>query len=162
MVEQAFIISKDSELYRKYFDALAEKQKFHDLAREFFRKHDLVQSGGYYQAEYLALQLSDEQREKYSSQLKKLIDSNNMSYFKKNSPMCKEWVETVVNEVSMKVLGCNDFWYFPYIGTGRHALWNKGDVLYGYLMDSDRDKIELSESMSPIKMSEYYSAKESL
>ena len=41
MNEVAFIVVKGSNFYNAYFKAKAEKQKFHTLAREFFKKNDL-------------------------------------------------------------------------------------------------------------------------
>ena len=160
MVEQAFRVSPDAQLYRTYFAAKEEKNKFHQLARVFFEKHDLMQDNGYYQASYLAMQLTDEQREKYASQLKKLVDNNNMSYFKKNSPMYKEWQTEVVAHCDMNKLDGTWCWYFPYIGKGRYALWSDGETLYGYLADENKDELELADWMIPIKMSEYYAAME--
>lgn len=160
MVEQAFKVSPDAQLYGIYFSAKEEKNKFHQLAKAFFEKHDLMQNNGYYQTAHLALELTDEQREKYSSQLKKLIDKNNVSYFKKNSPMYKEWQTEVVSHCDMNKLDGTWFWYFPYIGKGSYALWDDGDNLYGYLSDDNKDKIELSDWMIPIKMSEYYRVRE--
>jgi len=160
MVEQAFRVAKDSPLYKEYFEAHAEKQKFHDLAKLFFEAHDLMQNMGYYQTAYLALQLTDEQREKYSTQLKKLIDNNNMSYFKKNCPMSREWWETVVSKVDLDTMDKLWCWYWPYINKGQYSLWNYKDQLYGYLKDDHKDKLELSDYMEPIKMSEYYAIME--
>lgn len=160
MVEQAFKVARDCTLYREYFEAWAEKQKFHTLARVFFEKHDLMQDQGYYQTAYLAMQLTDEQRETYSSQLKKLVDKNNMSYFKKNSPMCREWWETVASKVDLDTMDKLWCWYWPYINKGRFALWHYKDELYGYLCDEHKDKIDLSSYMEPIKMSEYYAIQE--
>lgn len=161
MVEKAFKVSPDAKLYHTYFSAKEEKNKFHQLARAFFEKHDLIQNKGYYQTVYLAVELTDEQREKYSSQLKKLIDRNNMSYFKKNSPMDKEWQTEVVAHCDMNKLDGTWLWYFPYIGKGSYALWDDGyDNLYGYLSDENKDNLELSDWMIPIKMSEYYNALE--
>jgi hypothetical protein len=163
MVEQAFIVDKDSKLYTEYFEAYAEKQKMHDLARVFFEKHSLLNDHlGYRMIENLALQLTPEQEEKYKAQLKVAEDANGMRYFKKASPMCKEWRETVSSKVDFNIMDKLWCWYWPYIGQGSYALWNSGDALYGYLSDKYKDKIELSDYMKPIKMSEYYFAKESL
>ena len=77
MVEQAFIVDKDSKLYKEYFEAQAEKQKMHDLARMFFEKHDLLNDHlGYRMIENLALQLTPEQEEKYKTQLKVIEDAD--------------------------------------------------------------------------------------
>lgn len=158
MVEQAFKVFKGSKLYTEYFEAQAEKQKMHDLARVFFEKHDLLNEGlGYRMTESLIMQLTPEQREKYAPQLKKLVDSNEMCYFKKASPMYKEWYETVSSKVDMNIIDQLWCWYWPYINKGRYALWHQNDELYGYLSDEHKDKIELSDYMEPIKMSEYYS-----
>ena len=54
-----------AELYNEYFEAWAEKQKMHDLARVFFEKHDLLNDGlSYCMIESLAIQLTPEQEEK--------------------------------------------------------------------------------------------------
>ena len=68
MVEVAFQVVYESSLYNKYFQAMAEKQKFHEAAKSFFEKHGLLDNLGYYQEEYLALQLTDEQRERFADQ----------------------------------------------------------------------------------------------
>jgi hypothetical protein len=161
MVEQAFIVEKDSELYIKYFEAHNEKQNMHDLAREFFKKHDLLNDGlGYRMIEQLAMQLTPEQKEKYKTQLKKLEDVDGMCYFKKASPMYREWHETVTSKVDFNTIDQLWCWYWPYIGQGSYALWHSGDTLYGYLSDKHKEKIDLADYMEPIKMSEYYIAKE--
>ena len=83
MVEQAFRVAKDSRLYKEYFEAQAEKQKMHDLARAFFKKHDLINDGlGYRMIATLAMQLTPEQEEKYKTQLKVTKDTDGMRYFK--------------------------------------------------------------------------------
>ena len=160
MVEVAFQVVYESSLYNKYFQAMAEKQKFHEAARQFFKKHGLLDNIGYYQEEYLALQLTDEQREKFADQLKKLVDTNNVSYFKRNSAMYKEWTADVVSKVDMKVLRQMEWWYFPYIGNGRYSLWDHKGVIYGYLEDEDKSAIQLTDDMIQISMSEYYKVKE--
>ena len=161
MIEQAFIVDKDSKLYKEYFESYAEKQKMHDLARVFFEKHYLLNDHlGYRMIENLALQLTPEQEEKYKTQLKVTEDANGMRYFKKASPMNKEWHEMVTSKVDFNIIEQLWCWYWPYIGQGSYALWHSGDTLYGYLSDKHKEKIELAEYMTPIKMSEYYLAKE--
>lgn len=161
MVEQAFKVTPGSKLYNEYFEAHAEKQKMHDFARVFFEKHDLLNDHlGYRMTEALIMQLTPEQREKYATQLKKLIDKDEMCYFKKSSPMYQEWLRDVASKVDFNVMEQLWCWYWPYIGQGSYALWHSGDILYGYLSDKHKEKIELAEYMTPIKMSEYYLAKE--
>lgn len=163
MVEKAFKVSNDSLLYNIYFLAQEEKNKFHQLARAFFEKHELADDGvntGYYMTENLCMQLSEEDRERFTPQLKKLVDKNGMCYFKKTSKMNKAWKADVVSKCDMNRLDGTWFWYFPYIGKGSYALWNDGETLYGYLSDENKDDIELPDWMIPIKMSEYYRARE--
>lgn len=161
MVEQAFIVEKGSCLYEWYFEAHSEKQKMHDLARVFFEKHDLLNDNlGYRMIAALALQLTPEQEEKYKTQLKVTKDADGMRYFKRTSPMHKEWCETVSDKIDFNIIDKLWCWYWPYIGQGSYALWHSGDTLYGYLSDKHKEKIDLAEYMKPIKMSEYYLAKE--
>ena len=162
MIEQAFRVSKDSKLYDDYFKTQAEKQKMHNLARVFFEKHDLLNDGlSYCLREDLVMQLTPEQFRKYEKQLKKLVDKDEMYYFKKASPMYKEWQATVVSNVDMKIIDQLYFWYLPYIGKGQCALWHNNNKLYGYLSDYSKEKLDLPDWMEPIKMSEYYIAFES-
>ena len=161
MIEQAFHVAKGSRLYEEYFESLAEKQKMHDLARVFFDRHDLLNDGlGYRMIEGLAMQLTPEQHELYATQLKKLIDKDGMCYFKKASPMYQEWLREVSSKVDFNIIEQLWCWYWPYINKGRYALWHDNDELYGYLSDEHKDKIELSDYMEPIKMSEYYAIME--
>lgn len=161
MTEIAFKVNKDSKFYRQYFDAKAEKQKLHDYAREFFAKHDLISASEYYQSEFLALQLTDEQKNRFKEQIKKGEDNNGMTRFKKKSAMQKEWTDNVISKVNMEVAHACRTWYWSYIMSGEYSLWDKDGEIYGYLMDKSKDRIELSNDLIPIKMSEYYTVKES-
>lgn len=157
MVEQAFRVDKGSKLYNEYFETQTEKQKMHDLARVFFEKHDLLNDGlGYRMIAPLAMQLTREQKEKYKAQLKVNEDTNGMCYFKKASPMYKEWRETVASKVDFNIIDQLWCWYWPYINKGSYALWHHGEELYGYLRDEHREKLDLPEYFEPIKMSTYY------
>lgn len=163
MVEQAFRVTKGSKLYNEYFETHAEKQKMHNLARVFFEKHDLLNEGlSYCLREGLVMQLTNEQREKYASQLKKQTDVNNMCYFKKASPMYKEWAASVVSSVDMKIIDQMYFWHWPYINQGQYTLWHHDEELYGFLSDYHKEKLELPDYMEPLKMSEYYAIKEQI
>lgn len=82
MKEIAFVIKRDSEFYNKYFKVKEEQQHFHDLARVFFEKYDLLDNAEYYQAEFLGLKLTAEQKQRFADQLKKHDDKNGMSIFK--------------------------------------------------------------------------------
>ena len=84
MKEIAFVVKPNSEFYNKYFKAKEEKQHFHELARKFFEKNDLLDSGEYYQTRFLGLKLNTEQKKRFAEQLKKYDDENGMSIFKKD------------------------------------------------------------------------------
>lgn len=162
MVEVTFKVNKDSDFYKQYFASKKEKQKFHDYAREFFLKYDLIDSSNYYLAEFLGMQLTSEQKKRFEGQIKKYDDYNGMTLFKKRSAMQKEWTDNVVNKVDMSVLNSCRFWYFPYISSGSYNLWDKDGEVYGHLTDKYKEEIKLSDDMIPIKMSEYYAVFESL
>ena len=165
MVEQAFKVAPTAPLYQIYFLGEAEKNQFHALARAFFAKHGFSTEGpytGYYMTETLCMQLSPEDRDKYATQLRKLVDKNEICYFKKNAKLNKAWQEEVVALCDMKKLDGTWFWYFPYIGKGKYALWNDGNTLYGYLMDEDKETLSLADWMIPMKMSEYYAVQEAI
>lgn len=162
MKEIAFKVNSDSEFYNKYFKAKEEKQHFHDLARVFFEKYDLLDSGEYYQAKFLGLKLNAEQKQKFAGQLKMHDDENGISIFKKKSSMQKSWNEDVTSKVDFDIIDEMKFWYLPFINHGSYNLWDYNGVIYGYLKDSYKEEVLLDEYMTEIKMSEYYSMIESL
>ena len=162
MAEIAFTVNLDSEFYNTYFKAKEERQRFHDLARAFFEKRDLVDSRVYYQTNFLGLELNDEQKKRFDGQLKKYDDENGMSIFKKRSAMQKAWNEEVTDLVNFEIIDGCKFWYFGIINRGSYNLWDNDGNIYGYLSDNYKDIIYLPDYMTEIKMSEYYSVIESL
>ena len=52
MKEIAFTVNKESQFYKDYFLAKEERQKFHELAKTFFKKHNLFEPKKYYQTEF--------------------------------------------------------------------------------------------------------------
>lgn len=161
MKEMAFIVKHDSELYNKYFDAKEEKQRFHDLARAFFEKYNLLDSARYYQAEFLGLELNDEQKQRFEGQLRKNDNKDGMSIFKKNSIMQKSWNEEVTSNIDFDIINKISFWYLDFIHYGNYNLWDYDGNIYGYLKDNMDGNINLADYMTEIKMSEYYSVIES-
>ena len=163
MTEIAFKVAKGTDFYTQFFEARAEKQRFHDLAREFFKRHDLMDGPcNYYQSKILAIEMDDAQKLRFSNQICKACDKNNMTFFKKKSPMQQAWMQEVIEKIDMNLLDRQRLWYWPYIGCGEYALWCFGDEIYGLLMDRNQQKINLADWMLPIKMSEYYAAAEEL
>ena len=158
MKEVAFTVNKESQFYKNYFLAKEERQKFHELAKAFFKKHDLFEPKKYYQTEFLGLELTAEQKALYADQIKKNDDENGMTRFKKRSPMQKSWEEDVVSKVDFDVIKKLNFWWFEFIAHGSYSLWDHDGVIYGYLKDRYKEEIKLADYMTEIKMSEYYMA----
>lgn len=156
MVEVAFKVVKGSKFYNDYFNAKEERQKFHDLAREFFNRNGFLEKGSYIQSERLHIELTDEEQEKYSSQLMKYYDNYGMCVFKKKSKIQKKWEEEVYNKVDHSKIEKIKFWWLVYISVGSYALWDYEREIYGYLKNNNKDSIKLSDDMEEIKMSEYY------
>ena len=156
MVEVVFKVVKESKLYNDYFLCKEEKQKFHDLAREFFKRNGFLEKGSYIQSERLHIELTDEEQEKYSSQLMKYYDNYGMCVFKKKSKIQKKWEEEVYNKVDHSKIEKIKFWWLVYISVGSYALWDYEGDIYGCLKDKSKDSIKLSDDMEEIKMSEYY------
>ena len=163
MVEVTFRVAKDSTFYTQFFNAQAEKQRFHDLARKFFKRYDLMDGPcKYYQNKILAIEMNDAQKLRFYSQICKACDKNNMTFFKKRSSMQQAWMQEVIEKVDMNLLDRQSLWYWPYIGCGEYALWCSGDEIYGLLKDRNKKEINLADWMLPIKRSEYYAAMEEL
>lgn len=161
MKEIAFIVKRDSEFYNKYFKAKEERQYFHNLARAFFEKHDLLDDSEYYQAEFLGLKLNAEQRQRFAGQLRKNDDKNGMSIFKNKSAMQKSWNEEVTSKINFEIINKINLWYLGFLHYGSYSLWDYNKNIYGYLKDNLSDNINLADYMTEIKMSEYYSVIES-
>ena len=158
MKEIAFTVKQDSQFYKNYFSAKEERQRFHELAKAFFKKHNLFEPKRYYQTEFLGLELSAEQKALYADQIKKNDDENGMTRFKKRSAMQKSWEEDVVSKVDFDVIEKPEFWWFDFIMRGSYSLWDHNGIVYGYLKDSHKEEIKLADYMTEIKMSEYYMA----
>lgn len=160
MTEIAFRVEPGCEFYKQYFAAKAERQKFHDCARAFFKNHNLLDSAEYYQTEFLALKLSETQRKMFDEQIKKYHDQNGMTVFKKKSEMQREWTESVVSKIDMELMRNQKFWYFTYVHSGSYSLWDLDGQIFGYLSDKFQSEIKLPPYFIPIKMSDYYLAME--
>lgn len=160
MTELAFIVKEGSDMYKNYMDQKNENEKFHELAYNFFKKHDVGGGNQYFIQERLAVELDDEHIEKYSSQLMK-DRGDGFSRFKLSSAMQKEWEKEVVSKCDKKKLHCNMAWYFPFIQKGRYSMWDTAGTVYGYL-SSNSGEIKICDDMEPIKLSEYYKIIEQL
>ena len=141
-----FRVKKDSEFYKKYFEAHEERKFFLSLAREFFDKYDI--DGSYYHCHDLEVQFTDDAvREKYKDQLCSRPDKKGFYRFKKASPMNKEWRETVTSKVNFDKLNQCELWFLE-------------EEIYGLLEPKYQDDIIPADYMIPIKRSEYYAAVE--
>jgi hypothetical protein len=152
----AFKVKHDSGFYEKYFDAKEEKVKFKELALPFFEKHGI--DGRFYMTKSLAVKIPKEQREKNAEHLRKNPDGQGFYWFKKKSPIQKEWEETVTAPIDFKRLEQVDLWWLSYIFCGKYSLWDHEGEIYGYLEDSYEKDIKLDDFMEQIKISEYYAA----
>lgn len=164
MKELAFTVKHDSEFYKQYFHMKEAKQHFHELALDFFEKRGISKNGKYCIYPVLHMELSDDEYEKYRSQIMKERDKNGLYIFKKKSKMQQEWAAEVVNKSDMEAIDSISSWYWGCIGNcGRYAyaLWSNGEEIYGYLESKNND-LKVPEYAQQIKMSEYYAVIESL
>lgn len=159
MGEVAFRVKPDSDLHKKYFIALDEKRKFHDLANAFFKKYGLS-AHRYCQAENLRLELTPEERDTFAIQIKKRSDRNGLYEFKKNSVMQKDWTNSVCSQIDFDKLYCNDFWYWAVIDSGSYALWHKDGEVYGLVESKYGDIETLPDYMERISLSKYYAIRD--
>ena len=162
MTEIAFTVNAESNFYKDYFGAKVEKEKFHQFAKVFFKKHDLADSEKYYLCDSLGLFLNEGQRQRFSKQIKKNTDSKGMTLFKKNSPMQKMWNSDVVSKISLDVMNKCVFWWIGIVQAGTYTLWDYNGNIYGRVTDKNDNKINLPEHFIKIKMSEYYSVIEEM
>jgi hypothetical protein len=154
----AFKVKHESDFYAKYFDSKEEKVKFKELAVPFFKKHGIA--GRFYMTRSLAVKIPKEQREKLVDHLRKNPDRDGFYWFKKKSPLEKEWEESVTAHIDFKRLEQVDLWQLSYIFFGKYSLWDMDGEIYGYLEDGYEKDIKLDDFMVQIKISEYYAAVE--
>lgn len=160
-MEKAFTLNHDCELYKEFFEAGVEKQHSHQLAREFFKKYELMgEDGQYIFSERLIVSLSDELAETYQKQLLS-YKTEGLYGFKTNSKLNKAWKSEVIENVDMKKVNSCRFWYLDCIrGRGSYSLWPANEEVYGYL-NSPTGEITLPDGAVEIKMSQYYAVAES-
>ena len=158
--EVAFKVKRDSEFYRKYFEAKEERDKLKRLAYPFFEKHGI--DGRFYQAKTLGVKITREQREKFEGQIKKNPDRHGFYFFKVKSPVEKEWEETVTNHVDFKRLEQIDFWWLKHITQGSYNLWDADGEIYGFLGNKQDGDFKPEDFFHEIKLSEYYAVIERL
>lgn len=159
MVEQAFKVKKDSDFYNKYFAAKDEREKFHQLAKDFLSANNLDPKK-YCLTQTLRMSLTEQERDWFSSQVRKYQDENGLWVFNKKSPMQRAWEKDVVSQVNINIIDFLRFWYLPYIMHGSYALWDYNGDVYGVLTDRGETEIKLGEDFIPMKMSEYYTVLE--
>lgn len=159
MVEQAFKVKRDSDFYNKYFAAKDEREKFHQLAKDFLSANNLDPQK-YCLTQTLRMSLTEQEREWLGSQIRKYEDENGLWVFLKKSPMQKAWEKDVTSQINHSLIDFLKFWYLPYIMHGSYALWDYNRDIYGVLTDRGATEIKLGEDFVPIKMSEYYAARE--
>lgn len=152
--EKAFVLSKDSDLYKKYFLEKSERQKLHNLALDFFQSLGLSMGGKYAMGERLSIELTDEEYPKYKNHLLKNKE-NGLYIARKNSKLQKEWEDGVVSRCDMQRIRATRLWSWGLIECGSFALWNDSDTVYGYLSDT-HDEPRLPDGAEEIPMSEYY------
>lgn len=165
MFETAFKVNPDSDFYKNYFIKKAEKKKFLKLVDKFLDK--------YFCGEWLSLNLSGrltirlnaEGTRKYAQQTTKHSNCPGFSTFKKQSPMNRLWEDEVCKCVDWKKFSANDFWWMNFHGTGKISteLWDdEQGNLYGYFSSEFSGKnTKVPESVTQMKLSEYYAAYES-
>lgn len=158
--EIAFKVKRDSEFYKKYFEAKEERTKFKGLAFPFFEKHGI--DGRFYQSKTLGVKITREQREKFAGQLRKNPDGKGFYFFKVKSPIEKEWEETVTNHIDFERLEQVDLWWLSHITQGSYNLWDSDGEIFGFLCSKQEKEFEPEDFMEEIKLSEYYAVIERL
>ena len=154
-----FRVKKDSEFYKKYFEAQEERKFFLKLAKEFFDKYNI--DGSYYHCHDLEVQFRyDAVRQQFKEQLCSRPDKKGFYRFKKASAMNKEWRETVTSQVDFQKLNQCELWFLDVMMTGWHSMWYLDDEIYGMIESEWQEEIKTMDYMEPIKRSEYYAAVE--
>ena len=153
MNEFAFKLKYGSEMYNDYMIEKNAKNAFHNLAREFFKKHYFSAKGGYIIGERLCIELSDAEVELYRNQLMK-DTVQGCHKFKKNSKMQKLWEKEVVKKCNIDNIYHNNMWYWPFMLRGTYSMWDYDGTVYGCL--KSEGEIKHCDDMVEMKMSEYY------
>ena len=171
MYEFAFTVKHDSKIYCDYFTAKAEEDRAKEKAEAFFAKYFGEGPRKYQLSKLLTCTLSEEEYEKYKTQLKQNSMCRTLKTFLARSTLNKAWQREVYSYVSEDKLNANRFrWAEVDVqakmsGRITYSLWDNGEgELYGYISCQSMDKPghELPSMLKQIKLSEYYAEAERL
>lgn len=165
MFDITFIVSKESPMYENHFAQKSETYKFRKLGCAFIDKYFPDERNTRFAInERLSMDLTQEDAEKYASQLMKNKTPKGLYSFRLNSSMNLLWVKEVVRHINISRLDANCFWwmYFPGNGKLSVAMWDdsEGHVYGHYESEFIPKEYKLPDGITVIKLSEYYAVKE--
>lgn len=171
MYEFAFTVKHDSKIYCDYFTAKAEEDRAKEKAEAFFARYFGEGPRKYQLSKLLTCTLSEEEYEKYKTQLKQNSMCRTLKTFLARSTLNKAWQREVYSYIAEDRLNANQFWWAEVdvqakmSGRITYSLWDNGQgELYGYISCQSMDKPghELPSMLKQIKLSEYYAEAERL
>lgn len=152
--EKAFILDKSCKLSKNCMAAQKERNKFHQLAKNFAEKHFAAKEMTYKMHSTLICD-----KEIPGQVCKNKTDG--LFRYKKNSDTQKAWEAEVTSQIDFSPLKETSFWYWGLITVGAYNLWSYKDIVYGYLYDKQKEP-KLPDGATEIKMSDYYKIIEEL
>lgn len=151
-MEKYFIIKKDSQLYKDYFQWQEDKKNIVKVYDDFAKKHG-IESGRFLPLKKrLCIVPSERDKDKFRNDLTLEYMDNGLRQFKVRSTIGKDWINAVADlRIAMKP---NYFGLVRVYGRYSERLFNIKDTLYGSL--SANSDFKLHDCMEEIKASDFY------
>lgn len=153
-MEKFYRAQKDSRLHKDYMEYRSCREKSIEIARGIFERHGVETKNFALAGWCLAIKPTDNDRIKFSAQLKKKAAKDGFVDFKKSSPICKEWLE-LSKDLTFPIKPSRVMWvYFKDSGRMWTRLFSLDGVVY-CSVEAQGD-IEPDDALEEIKGSEFF------
>lgn len=152
-MEKFFTVKEDSKLYTDYFEHEESQKKAVELYHEFAKEVG-IECTGFVPSNYrLIIKPTENDLVNFKEFFFKKCFDNGLKEFRKSSPICKKWIETVKSAriLSKPMLCC---YGFMFSGRCSERLFSIGKKVYGsYETNYD---FELPTIVTGIPASQFY------
>lgn len=153
-MEKFYQAMKESRLYKDYMEYRACRETSIKIARGIFERHGVETKVFALAGWCLAIKPTENDRIKFSTQLKKKAEKYGFVDFKKSSPILKEWLE-LSKGITFHGNPARTMWeYFKAPGRMRVRLFSLDGVVYCSV--EAQGNIEPDDALEEIKGSEFF------
>ena len=154
-MERFYIVTKESGLYKEYWNYKKALKENNKLVKEFFQQENIKAKEYYADEEKLYIVPTEDDLKAFNKILNKELE-NGLRQFSLNSIIAKKWTKfgkenniKIINKPIVPI-------YFESYGKSRSSLFNIGDTVYcSYEMSCE---FENPKGFKEIKASEFFKA----